>query len=196
MVELYETLIQGLLDRSFVSVDHWLSPDRVMDLRKSLADRYAADAFHLAGVGNQNRHQTKTDFRSDRIHWLDRDQATKAEKRLYGEIDGFVEYLNRTCYAGIQDSEFHYAVYEPGSFYGKHVDCFRQNNRRRYTMVFYLHEAWQPGDGGELQLYLGEATIPIQPKPGRVVFFDSGVPHEVLKGHIRRMSLTGWLKTG
>jgi Rps23 Pro-64 3,4-dihydroxylase Tpa1-like proline 4-hydroxylase len=51
--------------------------------------------------------------------------------------------LNATCYTGITDYEFHYTLYEKGSFYKKHFDQFRNNDSRQYSMIMYLNTNWQ-----------------------------------------------------
>ena len=62
-------------------------------------------------------------------------------------------------------------------------------------MVFYLSEKWHEGDGGELLIYADELVTWVEPLPGRVVFFRSDIPHEVLPTRIPRLSLTGWMKS-
>ena len=50
-------------------------------------------------------------------------------------------------------------------------------------------------NGGELVIYADQVTTHIEPVPGRVVFFSSDIPHEVLPTRIPRLSLTGWMKS-
>jgi SM-20-related protein len=47
--------------------------------------------------------------------------------------------MNETCYAGITGYEFHYAFYEEGSFYKRHVDQFQNNQGREFSMITYLN---------------------------------------------------------
>ena len=97
--------------------------------------------------------------------------------------------------AGLQSFEFHHAVYQQGSFYKKHVDQFVNDDSRQFSVVLYLTETWSEGDGGELLLYTNNNTATkVQPLPGRLVFFKSTIPHEVLTSNITRLSVTGWLK--
>lgn len=194
MEQIYEQMIQSLLEKGFGSVAGWFSGDEVSQLRQALLNRYEDDAFRLAGIGNKFQEQTVKSIRNDQIHWLYKKDLVEDEKIFFEKLEGFVAYLNRTCFAGIQDYEFHYAVYEPGSFYQRHVDKFNNDDRRKFSMVFYLNEAWTEGDGGELMIY-GDHEEKIQPLPGKVVFFDSSLEHEVLVSNHQRMSLTGWMKT-
>ena len=195
MFETYETLIHGLLEKGFGSVDHWLSTEVLIGLRKSLLLRYNDDLFHSAGIGNKDNLQMIKKIRNDHIYWLDAAIANPFEKEFLQKVQGFVNHLNQTCFAGIDNFEFQYAVYEKGSFYKKHVDRFMNDNKRQFSLVFYLSEAWHPGDGGELLLYSDAMITTIQPIPGRIVVFRSDLPHEVVTSNIQRLSLTGWMKS-
>ena len=63
------------------------------------------------------------------------------------------------------------------------------------SVVIYLNEGWQSGDGGELQLIdQSKNKILVEPIRNRCVLFKSAeVPHEVLLANRSRYSLTGWL---
>lgn len=195
MYEKYETLIQGLLDKGYGSVDNWYSPAELDCLRKSLRSHYTQDDFHAAGIGKLENFRKVGKVRSDQVYWLDRAAANDCEEQFFARMDEFTQYLNRTCFAGIRDMEFHYAVYEAGSFYKKHVDRFQNDGRRLFSFVSYLTESWQEGDGGELVLYPDDEVVKIEPLPGRVIFFKSDLLHEVLVANAQRFSLTGWMKT-
>ena len=195
MYDTFENLIQGLLEKGFGSVDNWYSPGELDCLRKSLRTHYRQDDFHIAGIGKLDNFRKIGKVRSDQVYWLDRTEANDCERQFFARIDEFILYLNRTCFAGIRDAEFHYAVYEPGSFYKKHVDRFQNDGRRLFSFVSYLTESWQQGDGGELVLYPEDEVVKIEPLPGRVIFFRSDLLHEVLLANAQRFSLTGWMKT-
>jgi SM-20-related protein len=192
----FEKLIQGLLVKSCGSVDGWFSQDEQDCLRKSLLKHYQQDEFHLAGIGKHAYFQKEKEIRNDQVYWLSKAEANACELRFFQLVDEFVAYLNRTCFAGIRSYEFHYALYEQGSFYKKHVDQFMNDDRRQFSFVTYLTEFWEPGDGGELILYLKKERVTVQPIPGRALFFRSEIPHEVLPANKKRLSITGWLKSG
>jgi len=78
--------------------------------------------MHAAGTGNKIIVEHNKLFRNDMIYWLDRKHENSSENSFLDMIDSFVLYLNETCYTGIKDYEFHYALYEQGSFYKKHLD--------------------------------------------------------------------------
>ena len=101
--------------------------------------------------------------------------------------------LNRGIFLGAREYECHLAYYTPGTFYQKHVDRFENDSSRVLSFVFYLHNEWKPGDGGELILY-GEQTTTISPLPGSlVIFLSDGLPHEVKPCSRERRSFTGWM---
>ena len=132
---------------------------------------------------------------------MDEAKADEAEKLYFDRINDFVQYLNSTCFLGIQEKEFHYALYPEGTFYKRHLDTFQNDSRRKLSMVCYLNdEDWQADFGGELTIYFKENGIEseknIVPKAGRMVIFESQVlEHEVKPVKQPRLSITGWLKT-
>ncbi|GAB5418839.1 MAG: 2OG-Fe(II) oxygenase [Crocinitomicaceae bacterium] len=194
MEEKYEEMIQMLLKGTFGSVDNWFSVEELDGLRKSLIGRYEENAFRPAKIGNQFTATKEESIRSDQIHWLFQEDLVSEELVFFQRIEGFKNYLNRTCFAGIQSYEFHYAMYFKDTFYKRHSDQFNNDDRRQYSMVLYLNEDWQMGDGGELMLYT-EPQQRIAPTNGKLVFFQSDIEHEVLLSAKTRLSLTGWFKS-
>ena len=129
------------------------------------------------------------------IYWLDRDHNDPYENEFFDRMDNFVSHLNESCYTGITGYEFHYTLYEEGAFYKKHLDQFRNNDSRQYSMIIYLNTGWQLADGGELCIQHSDHQQNISPENGKAVFFKSSeLEHEVLITNKPRMSITGWLK--
>ncbi len=156
---------------------------------------YAAGEFSHAGTGNDTDVAHNKAVRSDMIYWLDRKHNNAHENDFFDLMDLFVQHLNSTCYTGITGYEFHYAMYDTGSFYKQHLDQFRNNDSRQYSMIIYLNADWQQGDGGELCIHHADSLQNIAPENGRSVFFKSNeLTHEVLLTNKPRMSITGWLK--
>ena len=193
---IYESLIDSYVDTKVGLADHFLNTTLAASLKANLATLYANEQFHQAGIGNnivQNHDQL---IRSDKIYWLDRKHNNPHENEFFDLIDTFVLYLNATCYTGITGYEFHYALYEPGAFYKKHFDQFKDNNARAFSMIMYLNTDWVAADGGELCAYHPDHVQSIAPLNGKCVFFKSSeLEHEVLLTHRPRWSITGWLKT-
>ncbi len=197
MEALFESLIDGVLEHQFTSVPDFLPPALVAGLRENLQTRLQNGQMHPAGIGRAIGHQTDASVRGDLISWLDDQPENPFEQEFLATVLQFSDYLNRTCYTGLNAMEFHYAIYGPGSFYKRHKDQFRSDSGRRFSMVTYLNEDWLPIDGGALVLYPeNEGEVVFFPEGGRMTFFKSDVvEHEVLPTLRPRMSLTGWLKS-
>jgi SM-20-related protein len=149
-----------------------------------------------AGIGNDTIQGHDKLTRSDKIHWLDKKNKHTSELGFLEHVEDFIDYLNKTCYTGINAYEFHYAVYEQGSFYKRHKDQFRNNSSRKYSLISYLNEDWLEAYGGQLWIHQqGETTQKIRPTSRKAVFFEScELEHEVTIAMRPRMSVTGWLK--
>jgi SM-20-related protein len=195
--QLFEALITDFIRDKVGIAEHFLSPELAFHLKENLITAFAENKFHEAGTGNSAAVHQDQNNRSDSIYWLDRSHNNTFEHEFFKLMDAFVLFLNATCYTGITDYEFHYTLYEKGSFYKKHFDQFRNNDCRQYSMIMYLNTNWQKTDGGELCIYQEKDQQRISPENGKLVFFKSNeLLHEVLKTNVPRMSITGWLKTG
>ncbi len=196
----FESLIDGILTDGYGVVDTFLNASETTALATRLHQRRQAGQFRPAGIGNE-RIAVETTIRGDEILWLDSATATSEEAAFLERIDQFMQHVNQTCYLGLRDSEFHYALYPPGTFYKRHLDQFRSDSRRKLSVICYLNADWQPADGGQLVLYLPqpdgtERPRSVLPAGGRLVCFESDrLEHEVLPASRARLSLTGWLKT-
>jgi SM-20-related protein len=186
------TVSNHLLENIF----HTLINSFIENLKANLLTLYGKEQMQSAGTGgNKNVHYNQL-FRSDVIYWLDREHNNAHENRFFDLMDEFISYLNETCYTGITGYEFHYALYEKGSFYKKHLDQFQNNDSRKYSMIMYLNSEWKEGDGGELCIHHHDHLENIAPVSGTTVFFKSSeLEHEVLLSNKPRMSITGWLKS-
>lgn len=167
-----------------------------MHLKENLTTLYADKMLLSGGTGVNTNVKYDNLFRSDVIYWLDREHNNIHENSFFDLMDTFVSFLNETCYTGITGYEFHYTMYEEGSFYKRHLDQFRNNDSRQYSMIMYLNSEWQKSDGGELCIYHKDRIENISPTNGKSVFFKSSeLEHEVLLSNKPRMSITGWLKS-
>lgn len=198
---LYEKIISGLLEDQYYIAEDFFDMEEVRQMRTILLEKYEEDNFKKAAIGNKLNETIEKTVRGDFILWLNEKDAGVAEKIFFSKINSLVEYLNRTCFLGILQKEFHYAVYPKGTFYKRHLDTFQNDDRRRLSLVCYLNdENWKPENGGELVIYKNENGIEvprsIYPLPGRVVIFESQIlEHEVKPVNTTRLSITGWLKT-
>lgn len=195
MQTVFNSLINGFIDNNVGIAQNFLPTALALHLKENLTALYDNKEFQHAGTGNSVSSVQNKLVRSDMIYWLDKKHNNQYENDFFELMDLFVSHLNSTCYTGITGYEFHYALYETGSFYTKHLDQFRNNDSRKYSMIFYLNSDWKQTDGGELRIFHNNSTQDIAPLNGTSVFFKSNeLAHEVLLTKKPRMSITGWLK--
>jgi SM-20-related protein len=192
---IFNTLIDSYLENKVGIVDNFLSESLAGHLKENLITLFAKAQLQAAGTGQKEKNGLDNVFRGDQIYWLGREHDDIYENTFFDLMDHFVEHINSTCYAGIKSYEFHYTLYPTGSFYKVHLDQFKTDDSRQYSMIMYLNEGWEEKDGGELCVHDGDARQNISPINGKSVFFKSNeLKHEVLLTHKPRMSITGWLK--
>ena len=193
--KIFNALIDSFVDNKVGTAEHFLNATLASHLKNNLLTLYSGQKLHTAGTGNNTLLVQDKQVRGDKIYWLDRAHNDLHENNFFDLMDLFISYLNRTCYTGITGYEFHYTLYESGSFYKKHKDQFRNDDSRQYSMILYLNEGWAEGDGGELCIYHKDKLQHITPVNGTSVFFKSSdLEHEVLVTQKPRLSITGWLK--
>lgn len=192
----FDTLVTGFINNEVGIADRFLSQPLCALLKQNLLSLYHNQQLRSAGTGNATVILQNKMVRSDKIYWLDPLRENVHEQAFFKLMDRFILYLNSSCYTGITGYEFHYTLYEKGSFYKKHIDRFKTDKSRAYSMIMYLNTHWQPADGGELCIHHKDSLQHIAPESGRCVFFKSSeLEHEVLLTHEPRLSITGWLKT-
>jgi SM-20-related protein len=196
MEKIFSSIIDGYLLNQIGISENLLSKKLCLGLTENLLELFENDKLQNAKIGNVQNSNLNALIRNDKIFWLDRVHKNESENMFFDIMDKFVTYLNQTCYTGITSYEFHYAFYEKGNFYKKHLDQFNNNSSRQYTLIFYLNTDWKLTDGGELCVYIDNVAQYISPNNGKSVFFKSNqLEHEVLLCNANRMSITGWLKT-
>jgi Rps23 Pro-64 3,4-dihydroxylase Tpa1-like proline 4-hydroxylase len=192
----FEDLIASYIENKVGISEHFLSKELADNLKQNLLDLNERSLLSEAGIGNSEKLSYDGAVRSDSIYWLDKKHNNVFENEFFAQIDAFILYLNESCYAGITGYEFHYSLYEKGDFYLKHLDQFKNNPSRKYSMISYLNSNWLESDGGELMIHQENNNQKISPTQGKTVFFKSNeLVHEVLVTQNTRMSITGWLKS-
>jgi SM-20-related protein len=195
--EIFDCLIDSYIKDKVGIAENFLSLPLAAHLTANLLALFNDQQLISAGTGNALVVNQDKLVRSDVIYWLDRSHKNQYENVFFDLMDKFIVYLNQTCYTGITGYEFHYTLYDPGTFYKKHIDQFKNNGSRQYSMIMYLNIGWAFGDGGELCIYHLDHTQNISPENGKSVFFKSSdLAHEVLVTNKQRLSITGWLKIG
>ena len=191
----FDLLIDSYLDNK-VGIDAAFISERLSNgLQEHIQQLQQDGQMIFAGIGNAEIKDAHQKVRGDKIYWLDKNHHNIYEQEFLRLVEDFIDRLNSTCYTGINAYEFHYAVYEEGSFYKRHKDQFKNNSNRKYSLISYLNNNWQEEDGGELIIYQDNGPQKISPHAQTAVFFKSDeMEHEVTMANRSRMSITGWLK--
>ncbi|MGH8379778.1 2OG-Fe(II) oxygenase [Pseudomonas sp.] len=188
-------IVDDLATHGWSQQDIFLPASLTLALAAECRARAAEGELAPAAVGRGATQEVREGIRGDHIQWLEPGQAECCDQYLE-LMDGLREALNRGLFLGLEDFECHFALYPPGAFYRKHLDRFRDNDRRTVSAVIYLNPDWLPDDGGQLRMSLKNGTEhDVQPVGGCLVVFLSGdVPHEVLPARRERLSVTGWFR--
>ena len=195
MNEKFEELIDSFMDNEIGLCEHFLSKELAGLMQQNLLDLDRDKRMFSAGIGNSVLKDHEQKKRGDKIYWIDKKNKDINELAFLDQVENFIDYLNKTCYTGINSYEFHYALYETGSQYLRHKDQFQNNQDRKYSLINYLNTDWVEKDGGELIIYHDGMAQKILPTMQKAVFFKSNeLEHEVSVASKPRMSITGWLK--
>ncbi|MBU6960093.1 2OG-Fe(II) oxygenase [Pseudomonas sp. CVAP len=188
-------IVDDLATHGWSQQNIFLPQALTLELAAECRKRAAEGELAPAAVGRGPFSEIREGIRGDHIQWLELGQDEACDSYL-GLMDSLREAMNRGLFLGLEDFESHFALYPPGAFYRKHVDRFRDDDRRMVSAVIYLNDAWLPEHGGQLRMYLEEGREhDVVPTGGCLVVFLSGeVPHEVLPATRERLSLTGWFR--
>ena len=191
-MEIYENITQALVTDGYIVIENALDkslPKRLLEVACSDID------YKQAGISSSSDLHLDKQRRRDKIHWLNEDKNVQSE--FLGFTKGLQEYLNRELYLGLNYYESHFAIYEKGDFYEKHLDAFKNSKNRVVTTVFYLNDDWSEEDGGELLVYDEDDKFltKVQPKSNTlVVFMSEKFSHEVKPANKKRHSIAGWFR--
>lgn len=189
---LYSKITDALVDDGYIVIENALEKELTIKLMQSSLDE---GAYKKAGISASSSLHVDSSKRRDKILWLNEDSDVQSEYLKFA--DGLRKYLNRSLYLGLTYYESHFAIYEEGDFYEKHLDAFHGSKNRVVTTVFYLNEEWNESNGGELIVYdaQNEKIAQVTPNAGTlVVFLSDRFPHEVLPAKKKRHSIAGWFR--
>lgn len=186
---------ESLSERGYAIDENLFSDSEVTELFSYLNQLINEDDLRQAGIGAGADFTKDKKVRGDKIFWIQENHLPDNLGFWANFTKQLITFLNTQFYVGVRDSEFHFAFYPKGTYYEKHLDQFKGRNNRLISCILYLNKHWQPGDGGELVLYLNDGEqLAIEPTFGKFVCFRSEIfPHEVLTTQTNRYSLTGWL---
>jgi SM-20-related protein len=189
-----DVIADALVDKGYVILSDIIPQDISLAL---LGKMRAAQIweFEQAAIGRGIEQQINTDIRADKISWLEEEDAI--DRGYLALMEQLREGLNLRLFMGLFDYESHYAVYETGAFYRKHVDALKGSQNRILSTVFFLNPHWQPDHGGELVIYDEDDsqldTVP--PRMGTMaIFLSERFPHEVRETFATRISIAGWFR--
>ncbi len=200
-------LIDDLAERGYSVCIAAVSPALAASLQACSLERSAE--FKTAKIGRTGLTSTVAAIRNDEICWLNETTLRTAEIELFALFEDLRIELNRCLFLGLKDFEAHYARYDQGHFYARHLDRFKLNSssnadrragltnevkQRVISVVLYLNDHWTESDGGKLILHLSP-TVEILPVGGTLVCFTSSeVEHEVQPALRTRTSIAAWFR--
>ena len=166
-------------------------------LREELERRDADADLEAAGIGREDTYLLDRSIRRTRITWFDR--STPAQQAFMDWAETLRLALNRELMLGLFELEVCFAIYPPGGRYERHLDSFAGARNRVVSLVAYLNEDWDAGNGGALVIWpegAGPEAAPaarISPNgSGVVLMLSETIPHEVEVTARRRLGLAGW----
>ena len=184
----------GLGDIGWVVQPAFIDAAFVAELVGDMDRRELAGAFRDAAVGVGQVRSVHPMIRGDRICWLSM-ASSPSEQRVLALFERLRQQLNESLMLGLHDLECHYAIYDQGRRYARHVDRSDQGAQRVVSVVLYLNADWAAGDGGELCMVTPAGNVIIEPRAGTLVsFLSDRFPHEVLVSQATRRSVTGWFR--
>jgi SM-20-related protein len=191
-------ILDGLAEKGWHVQAGFLPEPLVRQLRVECLARDAAGGFHVAGVGS-GRAQVVSEVRGDRILWLEDGDPCPAVRAYQAVMEDLRQGVNAAFFLGLFELEAHFAAYPAGACYRRHLDRFKDDDRRSLTAIVYLNQDWTESDGGQLRFWPDEAgqaaPMDILPVGGTLVtFLSDRFWHQVLPASRQRLAITGWFK--
>lgn len=192
-----DLMIDDLCTHGYHLIDNFLLEEQVEELRRIAQQSQQQGAFQQAKIGRTVLTQQNATIRRDDICWLDQFNEHQSVQIFLKKMQDVRQALNQSLFLSLHEFETHFAIYQPGAFYKKHVDQFKTTSNRIISCVYYLNEAWQPEFGGQLKIYSIEDDLlqEVVPLKNRFICFRSELPHEVALTKHTRYSIAGWMKT-
>jgi len=191
-----ESIVTALADYGWHVVPGFFAEAETAALRAECLHAHAVGAFHAAGVG-RGQARIRSEVRGDHVLWVEEASAGPALRGALERFEALRQTVNQSLFLGLLDLETHFAVYPPGGGYQRHLDRFRDDDRRSLTVILYLNEDWREEDGGLLRFWPDPETVPLEIVPAGgtlVTFLSDRFWHEVLPTNRQRLSLTGWFR--
>ena len=192
---LFQQIAEGIESQGYVCLPAAL-PEAVADSLLAYLTEIEESDFRRAGTG-RGLNQVQNQFvRRDQIHWLE--DSNPNAKTWLDWTARLKSFLNQRLFLGLFSFESHFAHYQAGDFYRKHLDAFKGESNRVLSLVTYLNRGWEPDQGGELVIYSPEdeaELVKVTPAFGTLVLFLSEeFTHEVLTTKRDRYTVAGWFR--
>ena len=190
--QLIENILDALVNDGYIIVENALDLEMCKSLKTYAKNQ---DNFKKAGISSSTNLHLDENRRRDKILWLNEDNDVQS--KFLNFTQHLKNTINKELYMGLSYYESHFAIYEKGDFYEKHLDAFKGSKNRVVTTVLYLNEEWDESSGGELIIYNqeDEKIAKVIPNAGTlVVFLSDKFPHEVLPTKVKRHSIAGWFR--
>lgn len=189
-------LADNIYNNGFHLIDNFLDQASYQKLKGTVELMHLQGDFKQAKVGSLLNRAHHAEIRNDSICWLDEETTNEALTLFFLKIRELAQTLNQSLFLGLVDFESHFSIYQPGSFYKKHIDQFKTTQERRISCVYYLNDNWQESFAGQLKLYdkNNRLLAEVLPEANRFICFSSDLPHEVCETKELRYSIAGWMK--
>ena len=189
----FDTAAAALAADGWCVLQGLLSAAQTLALANECVAMHDAQQLTPARVGAD---RDRSLLRGDSTHWFESEALSAPQQAFADRIDVLRIELSRSLMLGLVDSESHYAVYQPGTGYARHLDRLRDNDGRVVSAVFYLNDAWQESEGGALRRHMADHSHrDIYPHTGTLLLFLSAqFEHEVLPATRDRMSIACWMR--
>lgn len=187
-----ESMFDDLAKQGWAQSSELMMPPLCEALYQAAKQHQAWGDFQRAGIGKSGN--PRDDVRGDSIHWLSFDAP--AERAYLTAMHALLRTTKAAFLVALNAYEAHFACYDPGQFYRKHIDRFQGEASREFSTILFLNPDWGESDGGALVLYPeGREPVRILPQLGSFVLFRSEtIAHEVEPPRRTRFSIAGWMK--
>lgn len=187
-------MFSSLKEKGFWVGDSLFSSEILGTLLGHAQKYFEENHFKSAQVGRGSEKQIHSEIRRDKIFWIE-DWTQSPFLEISQTLHSFIQVFRQHLYLPVKSFEGHLAHYSPGDFYVRHVDRHKGTSTRVLSLVLYLNDV-EASQGGSLILFEGETPIlEVEPKMGKMIIFDSEIPHEVKATGVPRWSLTLWYLT-
>ena len=153
-----DVLFQSLEEHGWAVSDRIVPSSLTQALYNHAHQLWQQGFFKPASIGRNAGLLHDPDIRGDAICWLDEKSPAAPVVEFQNWAGELRQELNRHFFLSLRSQEFHFARYEPGHGYARHIDQHIGSGARKISLVLYLNEEWSADDGGELCLYEDEAT--------------------------------------